>query len=152
MEFDEISRILDDFDDLGSCETPVGVMSDMCARVASASFLLTTRRDFDILRGNIIAVVSRNHHRGVREPCKVNATMIHQHTWYSRESVIFGNFPTSTANIENQPNKDVNNIASKAPKPLLTTKIKRAETGSTAGKIFWTSQTRLGALEDRKCC
>ena len=41
---------------------------------------------------------------------------------------------TSTANIENQLNKDVNNIASKASKPLLTTKIKRAETGSTAGK------------------
>ena len=49
---------------------------------------------------------------------------------------IFGILEIFPTNIENQLNKDVNNIASKASKPLLTTKIKRAETGSTTGKII----------------
>ena len=53
-----------------------------------------------------------------------------------QQTGISGKFPTSAANIGKWPNQDVNNIASRVPKPFLITKMESVKTGRTTGKII----------------
>ena len=53
-----------------------------------------------------------------------------------QQTGILGKFPTSAANIGKWPNQDVNNIASRVPKPFLITKMESVKTGRTTGKII----------------